>query len=75
MRFTIPFPPRTKHVYRNQIDAIIVAAEREPDTIVVSTNATLWEFTQNEFGTWGFGGGAGGNESNIVGAFTLTKYL
>lgn len=24
---------------------IIIAAEREPDTIVVSTNATIWEFT------------------------------
>jgi hypothetical protein len=40
----------------------IVAAEREPDTIVVAANATLWEFSYNEFGTWGFGGGAGGQQ-------------
>ncbi|KAL7409350.1 lysophospholipase catalytic domain-containing protein [Mrakia frigida] len=54
---------------------IIIAAEREPDTIVVSTNATIWEFTYNEFGTWGFGGGAGGTDSPIIGAFMNTTFL
>lgn len=54
---------------------IVIAVEREEDTIVVSENATVWEFSYDEFGTWGFGGGGGGEDSKIVGAFTKMEYM
>ena len=54
---------------------IVIAVEREEGTIVVSDNATVWEFTYDEFGTWGFGGGGGGSDSQLIGAFTPMEYF
>lgn len=48
---------------------IVVAAEREPGEIIVPANATLYEFSTTEFGTFAFGGGGSG------GGFAPIKYL
>ncbi|CDZ98760.1 phospholipase b [Phaffia rhodozyma] len=54
---------------------LIIAVERLPNTASISENATLWEFSYNEFGTWGFGGGVDVKEARHAGAFTLIEYL
>ncbi|WRT70853.1 phospholipase B [Kwoniella shivajii] len=49
---------------------IIVAAEREAGELVVAENATVWEFTPFEFGSWAFG-----SVVKSIGAFTSIEYL
>ncbi|GFZ51352.1 Lysophospholipase [Saitozyma sp. JCM 24511] len=49
---------------------IIIAAEREPGEYVIAENATVWEFTPYEFGSWAFG-----SDTKVRGAFTPLEYL
>ncbi|WWC92469.1 uncharacterized protein L201_007427 [Kwoniella dendrophila CBS 6074] len=49
---------------------IIIAAEREHGELVVAENATVWEFTPYEFGSWAFG-----STTKSIGAFTSLEYL
>ncbi|WWC65337.1 uncharacterized protein I303_107955 [Kwoniella dejecticola CBS 10117] len=49
---------------------IIIAAEREAGELVVAENATVWEFTPYEFGSWAFG-----SVVKSIGAFTNMEYL
>ncbi|WVO16912.1 phospholipase B [Cryptococcus depauperatus] len=49
---------------------IIIAAEREAGELVVAENATVWEFTPYEFGSWAFG-----STYKSPGAFTSAEYL
>ncbi|WVW80592.1 phospholipase B [Kwoniella bestiolae CBS 10118] len=49
---------------------IIIAAEREQGELVIAENATVWEFTPFEFGSWAFG-----SEVKSIGAFTNLEYL
>ncbi|WWC72722.1 phospholipase B [Kwoniella pini CBS 10737] len=49
---------------------IIIAAEREAGELVVAENATVWEFTPYEFGSWAFG-----SVQKSIGAFTNLEYL
>ncbi|WVQ86181.1 hypothetical protein IAT38_008349 [Cryptococcus sp. DSM 104549] len=49
---------------------IIVAAEREEGELVIAENATVWEFTPFEFGSWAFG-----SVYKSPGAFTSMEYL
>ncbi|OCF35914.1 phospholipase B [Kwoniella heveanensis BCC8398] len=49
---------------------IIIAAERETGEIVIPENATVWEFTPYEFGSWAFG-----SVRKSPGAFTSLEYL
>jgi len=43
---------------------------REPDELVIPENATTWEFTPYEFGSWAFG-----STTKVRGAFTPIEYL
>lgn len=43
---------------------------REAGEIVIAENATVWEFTPFEFGSWSFG-----STTKIRGAFTSLEYL
>ncbi|OXM76080.1 phospholipase B [Cryptococcus neoformans Bt63] len=49
---------------------IIIAAEREAGELVIAENATVWEFTPYEFGSWAFG-----SQYKSPGAFTPIEYL
>ncbi|WVR05725.1 hypothetical protein IAU60_002749 [Kwoniella sp. DSM 27419] len=49
---------------------IIIAAEREHGELVIAENATVWEFTPFEFGSWAFG-----SVRKSAGAFTSLEYL
>jgi lysophospholipase len=43
---------------------------REAGELVIAENATVWEFTPYEFGSWAFGSNA-----KVRGAFTPLEYL
>lgn len=49
---------------------IIIAAEREPGELVVPANATVYELTPWEFGSWAFG-----SVTKVRGAFSPIEYL
>ncbi|TYJ57307.1 hypothetical protein B9479_002040 [Cryptococcus floricola] len=49
---------------------IIIAAEREPGELVIAENATVYEFTPYEFGSWAFG-----SDFKSPGAFTPMEFL
>ncbi|ODO05799.1 phospholipase B [Cryptococcus amylolentus CBS 6273] len=49
---------------------IIIAAERESGELVIAENATVYEFTPYEFGSWAFG-----SDYKAPGAFTPLEYL
>lgn len=49
---------------------IIIAAEREPGTTLIAENATYFELTPLEFGSWSWG-----NTTRTTGAFTPIEYL
>ncbi|XAO27098.1 phospholipase B [Cryptococcus bacillisporus CA1280] len=49
---------------------IIIAAEREAGELIIAENATVWEFTPYEFGSWAFG-----SQYKSPGAFTPIEYL
>lgn len=43
---------------------------REAGETIVAENATVWEFTPFEFGSWAFGA-----DPKVLGAFTPLEYL
>jgi len=47
-----------------------LTSRREPDELVIPENATTWEFTPYEFGSWAFG-----STTKVRGAFTPIEYL
>ncbi|KAI9633403.1 lysophospholipase catalytic domain-containing protein [Dioszegia hungarica] len=49
---------------------IIIAAERELNEIVIPGNASVYEMTPYEFGSWAFG-----SQRKVRGAFTPIEYL
>ncbi|ODN92068.1 phospholipase B [Cryptococcus wingfieldii CBS 7118] len=49
---------------------IIIAAQREQGELVIAENATVYEFTPYEFGSWAFG-----SNYKSAGAFTSVEYL
>jgi lysophospholipase len=49
---------------------IIIAAEREPGEIVVPGNASVYEMTPWEFGSWAFG-----SQRKVRGAFSPIEWL
>ncbi|WVQ72738.1 hypothetical protein IAR50_002298 [Cryptococcus sp. DSM 104548] len=49
---------------------IIIAAEREPGELLIAENATVYELTPYEFGSWAFG-----SDYKSPGAFTPMQYL
>ncbi|ODN92070.1 hypothetical protein L198_05742 [Cryptococcus wingfieldii CBS 7118] len=70
--FTLPNLAQAVPAYANASlpMPIIIAAEREPGELVFAENATVYEFTPYEFGSWAFG-----SDFKSPGAFTPMEFL
>lgn len=58
------------HHHKEEQEEMLTCNRREPNELVIPENATTWEFTPYEFGSWAFG-----SMTKVRGAFTPVEYL